>query len=496
MHRLRNIVFYLSVMLLLGGLCALWPEDGIALKKKDAISGQQITWHTLRFPKLNQLLTLDGDTANTPFNPIERIKKLSKSLTLGEKEQAKTKEDSICTTHPLSEWEKKFITFVETNPARIELPYKDYHYFDELFARMDSCATKGELIHISHYGDSQIEADRITSHIRKRLQDKFGGMGPGLLPVVKNDGGSYSVKWRSSQGFEKYVIDGNLQRVSMNKRYGALAQYVQFKGDEYFHLQSRMSHLADFTRIRLFVGKNGANFTANLHCDQNGKNYPRKIEEANDGATVINWSLPHPTNAFSVKLHGDAEIYGITLEDASGIAVDNIPMRGSRGTFFTRMDASLFTFMHKELNTQLILLEFGGNAMPLIKSEEDVKAYRQLIDMQIKWIKNACPWAKMILMGPSDMSEMINGSLQSRPFLEENIASMRECALENNICFWNMYEVMGGRNSMQEWVNQNPQLAATDYTHFNNVGAEMIAKLFVDSWSNYYDYYQKSKEAQ
>jgi len=39
------------------------------------------------------------------------------------------------------------------------------------------------LIRIGHYGDSQIEGDRITSLLRIMFQDKFGGSGVGYVPI-------------------------------------------------------------------------------------------------------------------------------------------------------------------------------------------------------------------------------------------------------------------------------------------------------------------------
>ena len=40
-------------------------------------------------------------------------------------------------------------------------------------------------VRIVHIGDSQIEEDRISMIIRRRLQDKFGGGGIGLVPMVQ-----------------------------------------------------------------------------------------------------------------------------------------------------------------------------------------------------------------------------------------------------------------------------------------------------------------------
>jgi hypothetical protein len=44
-------------------------------------------------------------------------------------------------------------------------------------------AANGKKISIFHYGDSQIEGDRMTGYIRQRIQQQFGGIGPGFIPA-------------------------------------------------------------------------------------------------------------------------------------------------------------------------------------------------------------------------------------------------------------------------------------------------------------------------
>ena len=61
--------------------------------------------------------------------------------------------------------------------------------------------------------------------------------------------------------------------------------------------------------------------------------------------------------------------------------------------------------------------------------------------------------------------------------------------MENGAAFWDMYQVMGGRNSMIKWVDHVPAWAASDYIHFTPTGAGRIADMFVQSFMNYYDYY-------
>jgi len=64
------------------------------------------------------------------------------------------------------------------------------------------------------------------------------------------------------------------------------------------------------------------------------------------------------------------------------------------------------------------------------------------------------------------------------PFLENVRDALKEAALSTDCVFWDMYEVMGGKNSMPKWVNAEPALAASDYTHFTPEGAKKVAEEF------------------
>jgi hypothetical protein len=45
--------------------------------------------------------------------------------------------------------------------------------------------TADRKVRVLHYGDSQIEEDRLTQQIREALQARFGGRGVGLMPLAQ-----------------------------------------------------------------------------------------------------------------------------------------------------------------------------------------------------------------------------------------------------------------------------------------------------------------------
>jgi hypothetical protein len=72
--------------------------------------------------------------------------------------------------------------------------------------------------------------------------------------------------------------------------------------------------------------------------------------------TVCTWKLPYSTTNAHLSLSGRAEIYSIVAEGNYGIAVDNVPMRGSSGTLFHRIDPALLKASYTALHAKLIIM--------------------------------------------------------------------------------------------------------------------------------------------
>jgi hypothetical protein len=56
-----------------------------------------------------------------------------------------------------------------------------------------------------------------------------------------------------------------------------------------------------------------------------------------------------------------------------------------------------------------------------------------------------------------------------------------------------MFHVMGGENSMVQWVNHNPPLGGPDYIHFSNRGAAEIGTMLAHAFNTYYNFYKIRK---
>ena len=172
------------------------------------------------------------------------------------------------------------------------------------------------------------------------------------------------------------------------------------------------------------------------------------------------------------------DVYGLSLEGNTGVVMDNIPLRGSSGTIFTKQNSTLLGNMYASLSPSLVIMQFGGNTVPYIKTDDGPTKYGNWFKSQINFMKRMNPGAAIIVIGPSDMSVKEKTEYVTYPYLEAVRDAMKETALSTGCLFWDMYEVMGGKNSMPKWVEADPPLAATDYIHFSPKGAKKMAMEF------------------
>jgi lysophospholipase L1-like esterase len=181
------------------------------------------------------------------------------------------------------------------------------------------------------------------------------------------------------------------------------------------------------------------------------------------------------------------EVQNILLQGAQGVMVDNIALRGSSGTMFKKVSSGDLSKTYSDLNPQLVILQFGGNSVPYVTDEKSAKAYGNYFQAQIQYLKKLLPSASFLVIGPSDMSTSVDGVYQSWAGVSLVRDAMKEAAFAESCGFWDMYEVMGGKNSMVSWVSNTPPYAGPDYTHFTPLGARKMAELLYKSIHKEYE---------
>lgn len=405
------------------------------------------------------------------------------------------------------------IEMAKNDPTRLQYGNDERDGLDLFFAALQGVSGKSEAIRIIHYGDSQIEEDRITSYVRKRLQAKFGGAGVGMIaPLAITH--SLSINLYSSENWTRYTAFGSGGPKAIDGRYGStgiMCKYNNFMADSldsvlvektfssgFVTISPRGGSpetVKKFNRVRIFMGHNTAPVVVQIAYD--GITASETIE-ANTSFQTLTFMLEKSPSKITITFTGAAspEVYGISLETPGGIHMDNVSMRGGSGTIFHKLNSELTRQMYSELNPKLIILQFGGNVMPYVDSKKKADNFGKEFLRNMKRIKQLCPNVSFLVIGPSDMSKNIGGKMQTYPNLPDVRDALRDAAFEIGGAYFDLYEVMGGMNSMPSWVESNPPLAAKDYIHFSPKGAQKVAEVFYESLMLDYEQYLQRRKAQ
>ncbi len=358
---------------------------------------------------------------------------------------------------------------------------------DSFLAALRQTKADGSQVRIAYFGDSMIEGDLITGDLRNSLQTEFGGAGVGYVPInsitadfratihqtFSNDWTEYNLVTPKLPTQYPLGISGHvfLPRALASADSGASsagASWVEFRGGGPFKAVRR------FEQARLFYGPGAAQeevlVTTNGHA----------VAHALAGSSAVNTMLLKPsTPARTMRLdfatHQPRPVYGISFESPKGVVLDNFSFRGNSGMSLTRIPFKELAAFGKELDYRLIILHYGVNVASA--RNPSYGWYARAMTRVVDRMQRAFPNASILIVGMSDKSSRIDGEFQTDPSVPLLLTAQQQLARRNHAAFWNLFEAMGGENSMVSWVEESPPLANKDYTHVNSRGAHKIAGL-------------------
>ena len=181
-----------------------------------------------------------------------------------------------------------------------------------------------------------------------------------------------------------------------------------------------------------------------------------------------------------MHLNGWGKVYGLSQESRTGVIVDNIPMRGCIGLVFNKMNQEQLSTFYQNENVRLIIMQFGGNAIPFNEKPSTVSAIVYGLRQQARFLRSCAPEASILFIGLSDMMRQTEGEWETYPMVPYMDKLLRKMALEENIAYFSLYRWQGGAGSMVRW--QEIGLAGADGVHFNRAGARKAGKAIAE-WS-------------
>ena len=355
----------------------------------------------------------------------------------------------------------------------IEFPEGDSLGFAK-FSRALKAAGK-QVVRVLHYGDSQIEGDRISADLRETLQKRYGGTGPGLQgmdPFVP----MASVDHRASGNWRRFACFGRPSDREPSSLYGLRGIAHRYEGSSAsVELRARSygyDRVRKAQKLTLFLGPFESPTEVKVYFEDSLAHI--RYYSAGDPSTM-EFMASKPMSRVRLEMNGESPLwYGAAWDGAQGVAVDNVSMRGADGLGFKRIERTHFSQSLIQAGPGLVILQFGGNAVPYFKSAGEVERYGRAFAAQIQFFRRALPDADILVVGPSDMAHKVGTDWETYPYVSKVRDALREAAHSQGAAFFDVFAFMGGAGSMADWTQRNPPLAGADRIHFTPNGARKV----------------------
>lgn len=359
---------------------------------------------------------------------------------------------------------------------------------DKLVGELLKSKEKKGKVRIAWYGDSFSDGDILVSDLRDTLQSLYGGNGVGFVPITSEVAGFRRSVIHSFGGWNTSSIltNSGSSHLGINgfSYVPDSGNYVFYKGTNHFR------HTSAFSTFRLFY-TSAYDQKARIMLNRKDNRDMEMHASATPAMITIQADTIRQVSA-RFNLAG-ITCYGASLEDETGIYIDNFAIKGNSGLGLQAIPEKNLAAFDSLLQYDMIVLQFGLNVSnsPTPNFTSYIKGMSKLISK----LKQAFPDTPILLLSVSDRSQRRQGQFVTMPVIPILIQAQEKIAFDNKLLFWNLFEAMGGENSMAGFANSKPALANKDYTHLNFAGGRKVGLSFARSFIYEVEKYQKRRKS-
>ena len=352
------------------------------------------------------------------------------------------------------------------------------HFYEALGATAQR--KEGAITRISHWGDSAIASDGMTSAVRTYLQNLFGDSGHGFI-LATSSSSWYSHKGvrYSSRGWRSLNI---IYRGARDGRYGfGGVRAVGFPGVfSRFQTAKEGPVGRKVSRFDIYYLAGPRQGNLMLQID---KGEPTLVSACADEwedrvHTVHVEDGPHELRLLGKG--GTINVYGVVLErDRPGVVYDGLGIVGFIADRHNNANFDHWKGQIEARGTDLMIIMYGGNKLgfPGLKMSRYEKDFGKVVSR----FRKARPSVSCLVMSPLDHGKRHGGKIRTEPLLLDMIEVQRRVAFNSGCAYYSVFDAMGGEGSMGRWAHSNPRLGWTDYAHVTKHGAKVLGLLFFQS---------------
>ncbi len=351
------------------------------------------------------------------------------------------------------------------------IPIEDYTVDGAGLSRLRAALQFRGSARMAVVGDSYIEGDIFTQDLRAMLQQAYGGSGVGYMSMYSEFPGFRRSVRQSGSGWATYTIG----KKGSDNAYQSLSEHyfrpegnatATYKGTDKIPCASSW----DVSRF-LFIAPSGGHVV--MKAGDESRTYDIK---AADSVQCISYTGSISSLTLSTSTSSMIAL-GVWLDSERGISVDCMSSRGFSGLTLRSINPTLCHEMSRFVGYDLIVLEFGINAMS--PKQKNFTVYSDAMVRVIEHVRLCYPHSDILLLGIGDRGEKRGGEVHSMTSVPYMIEAQRTAARTARCLFWDTREAMGGNDAIVEWTRGG--MANKDYIHMTHKGGERLAKEFFNA---------------
>jgi lysophospholipase L1-like esterase len=353
-----------------------------------------------------------------------------------------------------------------------------------------SKAGANAITRVSHYGDSSVAADAITSTARRRLQARFGDAGHGFMLTAKSNMfyGHRDVSHTESSGWQLASIVRK-QLTTGLYGYGGIVSTGHPGQQIVFGTSTRGPIGRAVSRFEVFYQRYPEGGELGLSVDEGEERVVNTHADAvQDAWETVN--VPDGEHALTMKARGEVRVYGLSQErSVPGVVYDALGLVGARAVHLLNADAKHIAGQIRHRDPDLLVLGFGGNEAG--NDKMSMQKYAVTLTEVIRLMRAGKPTASCMLFGPLDQGERnARGDIQTLGPLPGIVETQRQVSKEQGCAFFDTYKAMGGYGAVGRWYNARPRLFGPDLRHATPTGYAIIGDMYYQALMKAFADYQ------
>ncbi len=361
----------------------------------------------------------------------------------------------------------------------------EQHALSTFFAaldRLEQPPAPTEPVRVAVFGNSLISADGVIGFLRRRLVDRFGDGGRGLVLADRMGPWGPRVRTGFAQGKWELSTVGMLEQPKLPHGVTGAQHQARTKG-------ARIRYaLSEETRGELlwFSPEERKGLRVELDGKPFASFYPLRP------MTALRAELELPATAKTLEIVADEVgpvVQGVVLERRTGgVVVDTLGVPSVDATLFMRTDEAIFVDQLKSRSPALLAVMLGGNEVKrlawnrrtLPEEETDLRGL-------LRRARGAAPQASCLVISPIDS---VRGPSHNKPFeerkeLAEYLAMQKRITREAGCAYFDLFGAMGGSGSLKRFHAKG--FVHADLVHPRGEGLNLLGELLASALLRAYD---------